>query len=178
MLIFNRYYATEVSQASIDQLFLKDGNPNKFSVQMPTDKVFLLQLANGLEFIHSKQLVHGDIRPENVHMFPCSTGLPAVIKWAGFALFKPLCKREASYSVSELKGSLNWMAPELLKVLLEGMLRPSTAGVNLELADVFSAGCTIFFYLTRGHHAFGTDSAIITNIQNSNALLIESELYF
>jgi len=147
---------------------------------MPTDKVFLLQLANGLEFILSKQLVHGDIRPEDVHIFPCSTGLPAVVKLAGFALFKPLCKREGSYSVSELQGSLNWMPPELLKSLLEGMLRPSTAGVriNLELADVFSAGCTIFFYLTGGHHAFGTETAIVTNITNSNAVLIESEGYF
>ena len=72
------------------------------------------------------------------------------------------------------------MAPELLKVLLEVTLRPlTTAGVriNLELADVFSSGCTIFFNtsLEAIDHAFGTETTILTNIQNSNAVLKEKE---
>ena len=72
------------------------------------------------------------------------------------------------------------MAPELLKVLLEVTLRPlTTAGVriNLELADVFSSGCTIFFNTSLEviDHAFGTETTILTNIQNSNAVLKEKE---
>ena len=65
----------------MDQLFLEDGNPRKFSGQMPTEKVVLLQLANGLNYIHSKNLVHRDIRPENVHIFPPLNGFGlAVVK--------------------------------------------------------------------------------------------------
>ena len=55
----------------------------------------------------------------------------------------------------------------------------TTAGVriNLELADVFSSGCTIFFNtsLEAIDHAFGTETTILTNIQNSNAVLKEKE---
>jgi len=74
----------------MDQLFLEDGNPKKFSGQMPTEIVVLLQLANGLNYIHSKNLVHRYIRPENVHIFPPLNGFgPAVVKSA-FGLLKQL----------------------------------------------------------------------------------------
>ena len=50
----------------MDQLFLEDGHPLKFTGYMPSDKVVLLHLANGLEYIHSQQLLHRNIKPENV----------------------------------------------------------------------------------------------------------------
>ena len=64
----------------MDQLFLKLGDSKKFKGPMPNDKVVIQQLADGLEYIHSKQLVHGDIRPENVHIFVLPMAL--LLRWS------------------------------------------------------------------------------------------------
>lgn len=82
------YFATEVSLGSLDQLFLPSHHPKMLNVKIPTDKSFLLKLANGLDFIHSKNLVHGDIRPENVLVFSSSNSKTVSFKWTGFGLFK------------------------------------------------------------------------------------------
>ena len=165
-----RYYATEVGQASLDQLFLKDEDPRKFEGRMPTERDVVLQLANGLGFIHSKQLCHGDLKPENVHIIPQPNGSPSVVKWAGFALFKPFDHLVRHIS-SEVEGSPLWMAPKLLKRFLA-----ETKSLQLQLADVFSAGCTIFFFLSGGFHPFGLPDQIMDNIKNWQIVYSDSKL--
>ena len=88
-----RYYVTALSLGSMNQLFFQDDDPKKLKVQMPSDRMILLQLANGLNFIHSKQLAHGEIRPENVRVFISSFNSSTVdVKWTGFGLFKSASK--------------------------------------------------------------------------------------
>jgi serine/threonine protein kinase len=41
-----------------------------------------LQLALGLEYLHSQKLIHGDIKPENVVI--CNSGTEITLKWAYF----------------------------------------------------------------------------------------------
>ena len=108
-----RFYATEVNQASMFQLFFRDENLKKFKGFMPSDKVVIQQLASGLEYIYSKQLAHGNIRPENVHIFIPTNSSPAVVKWAGFTLFKQLDKLGGCSLTIIVSGSLIWTAPEL-----------------------------------------------------------------
>jgi serine/threonine-protein kinase/endoribonuclease IRE1 len=154
----------------MDQLFLEDGHPKKFTTQMPSDKNVLVQLAEGLDYIHStKQLIHGDIRPENVLIFNSPRlHQAATVKWAGFGLFKSVNKDGLPFPVSKLKGSMNWMAPELLNLLLSPSTE-STAVVDQVLADIYSAGCTFFFYLSRGRHPYGNHSmSILSNTKLSN----------
>ena len=151
----------------MDQLFLKLGDSKKFKGPMPNDKVVIQQLADGLEYIHSKQLVHGDIRPENVHIFVPTNGSPAaVVKWAGFALFKQLDKL-GGCSLTQVKGSLIWMAPEMIELYLLKITSPSTTPVwkRLQRADVFASGLLMFYYLTDGFHPFGKRDQIVVNVQ-------------
>ena len=144
-----------MDQALLDQLFLKDEDPEKFKGLMPTEKAVMLQLMNGLEFIHSKQLAHGDLKPGNVHIFSRQNGFPAVVKWTGLDLFKSL-DQLGGCTLTEVKGNPIWMAPELLTLFLEGIKSPNSSVVikRLQLADVFSAGCTIYFFLSGGFHPF------------------------
>jgi serine/threonine protein kinase len=162
----------------MDQLFLEDGNPRKFSGQMPTEKVVLLQLANGLNYIHSKNLVHRDIRPENVHIFPPLNGFgPAVVKWTGFGLLKQL-PPGGLYPINKstgVKGSLNWMPPEMLDFLLDKKSSHSTGIFGCKENDVFAAGCLFFAYLTGGIHPFGTGLEIVANIKQMFAANVHSE---
>lgn len=41
-----------------------------------------MQLALGLEYLHSQKLIHGDIKPENVVI--CNSGTEITLKWADF----------------------------------------------------------------------------------------------
>jgi len=150
----------------MDQLFFKLGDSKKFKGPMPTEKVVIQQLADGLEYIHSKQLVHGDIRPENVHIFVTMNGSPAVVKWASFALFKQLDKL-GGCSLTQVKGSLIWMAPEMIELYLLKTTSPSITPVwkRLQRADVFASGLLVFYYLTGGFHPFGKRERIVVNVQ-------------
>lgn len=121
---------------------------------LPADVIVLYQIAQGLNYIHSKRLIHRDIKPENVLI---SIDTPATIKLADFGVSKELGTRD-SCSVSGLKGTKSWMAPEILR---------SSERVSVQ-CDIFSAGCVFFAYLTHGIHPFGNNyfeeqGNIITN---------------
>ena len=155
------------------QLFLNDENTKKFRGLMPTEKMVIQQLANGLEYIHSKQLVHGNIRPENVRIFVPPNGSPAVVKWAGFALFKQLDKLGGCL-LSKVKGSLIWMAPELLGFYINKSKSSPAVWKRLQRADVFAAGLTLFYYLTSGFHPFGQRNQSLSNMRQWIAPYLDS----
>jgi serine/threonine protein kinase len=135
---------------------------------MPSQKVVLLQLANGLEFIHSRQLLHCDIRPGNVLIFTSFNNGPAFVKWSGFGLFKSASPNDQN-RLPEVTGDVLWLAPELLKVILETSSHSATRqGVE---TDIFAAGCTLFFYLTDGVHPFGNGAQqIVANMENAKVV--------
>jgi len=78
----------------------------------------------------------------HVHIFVPTNGSPAVVKWAGFAFFKL-----GGCSRTQVKGSLIWMAPELIELYLLKTTSPSTTPVwkRLQRADVFAAGLLMFY---------------------------------
>ncbi|KIJ47193.1 hypothetical protein M422DRAFT_778154 [Sphaerobolus stellatus SS14] len=74
------------------------------------DKLFmLLQIANGLEYIHQSNIVHGDIRAGNILV--SEDGTPCI---TDFGLSR-LLKKSGLTTSSDVVGSLRWMAPELLQ---------------------------------------------------------------
>lgn len=169
MFCLVRYYALELAHASMDQLFLGEGHRDKFSGRLPSQKVALFELANGLNFIHSHHLVHRDIRPENVHIFLPSNHLgPVIFKWAGFSLFSSSTgTNQLNYlkDCQKLKGYLNWLSPELLQLFSDG-----EGSVNWKANDIFAAGCVIFFYLTGGIHPSGSGPEIVPNIKKMKTI--------
>ena len=147
----------------MDQLL--DNHPKKLRAKMPSEKDLLLKLANSLDFIHSRLLVHGDIRPENVLIFT-SNRKTATVKWTGFGLFKTIDKhgRFKVLNENQAKGNLRWMAPEMLQVVRQySAIAKSPVQILQKESDVFSAGCLFFFYLT-GAHPFGHGENIVDNI--------------
>lgn len=150
------------------QLFSKtDSSKHHLRNQLPPDVIVLLQLARGLEHIHSKQLAHRDIHPDNVLIY-CPDGQSlATMKWSDFGLAKKT--NDAGYFTmgSGPKGNMYWRAPEL------GQGSPELGSSR---TDVFSAGCVCFYFLTRGVHPFGLVDDIIANIRDSKQVNRDREL--
>ena len=121
----------------------------------------------GLNYIHLKQLVHRDIKPGNI-LIVSSSG-PVAVKWCDFGFSKPANER-GSFSLSQLKGTLNWMAPELLQLLNDQVDLSECRGTIQ--SDVFSAGCVFFYFASKGVHPYGTTSGFETplNIEIQNLI--------
>ncbi|CAB1101595.1 unnamed protein product [Ectocarpus sp. CCAP 1310/34] len=86
----------------------------------------------GLAYLHSNNITHRDIKGANVLL-----SKKGAVKLADFGTSKPM---DQDSVVSGLKGTPNWMAPEVIKnqLLPGGWLQ----------ADVWSVGCTVVEMLT------------------------------
>ena len=152
-------------------VFLPDSDKRKFNGPIPQHCKALFQLADGLHYIHKKEFVHRDIKPENILI---SASQPVRMIWSDFGMSKPVTK-SGSFSLSAIKGTFNWMAPELLE--LDGKeLRSGDDQIRGSIkSDTFSAGCIFFYLVKEGQHPFGERSQCIANIKNGNPVNLMSK---
>ncbi len=144
---------------------------------MPSQKEVLLQLAEGLKYIHTNGLIHRDLKPENVLIWVDSTGERVLMKWADFGLSKPVNER-GSHSISGVsRGTDNWYAPEILKIMAEQEEHenksPRQRGTIK--SDVFTEGLIFAYYLLGGVHPFGSRYERVPNIIADNPVNVSSK---
>jgi serine/threonine protein kinase len=130
-------------------------------------------LALGLEYIHSKKIIHRDIKPENVLISVDSAGL-VTIKWADFGLSRSVNER-GTCTLSGIKGTLNWFAPELLKKIES---EKEELGRGTVKSDVFALALVFGFLLLGGQHLYGTTVQIPNNILKKEQVNMESKFHF
>ena len=166
----------ELCSASLDQCFLVERDPKKYKGPLPPDAEVLLQLAKGLEYIHSKSLVHRDIKPENIMI--SAEKEPVLIKWSDFGLCKPVNQR-GTFSISGIKGTQYWMAPEILG-LEEQQSSSSRRNGDSEKprgtvrSDTYALGLVFFTFLTNGLHLFGSKNLIPSNVMRGKPTNLSS----
>src|SRR5262249_48165923 len=104
------------------------------------------QLAQGLEYLHNRQVRHCDLKPSNI-----------LLRWDGrpvildFNLAEHTCLDSSRFG-----GTLPYMAPELIQAtLVKANERPHVDGK----ADVYSLGVICYELLT-GIYPFGESSRI------------------
>jgi serine/threonine-protein kinase/endoribonuclease IRE1 len=142
----------------LEKLFLKEDDPKKYSGPMPPETEVLLQLAKGLEYIHQMGLVHRDIKPQNVLISLNSTTQIVVMKWADFGFSKRVNER-GSFSMSGVRGTYDYFAPEILKLLDEDSSTENEAqNRGTVKSDVFAEGLVFGYFISRGIHPFGSSS--------------------
>ena len=132
-------------------------------------------MASGLHYIHQEQFIHRDIKPENILIsFPSRSDSSVQLKISDFGFCKPVSVR-GTMSLSGIRGTFRWLAPELLPLLgQEGL---SERG-NIS-SDVFSLGCVFGFFLTRGVHPFGREVFLVmARISEGNSDLSSNFPFF
>ena len=136
--------------------------------ELPPDEIVLYEIACGVAYIHSMKLVHRDIKPDNILI---SLTDPVMMKVSDFGLSKSVNSR-GSYSVSGIKGTHNWMAPELLELADSEEENARRGSVQ---SDIFSTGCVFFYFLTRGKHLFGKGMRIAANILENKRVNLKGD---
>lgn len=150
-----RYYAIELCAASLDKLFSRDESAKKYQGPMPSQIDVLLQLATGLEYIHKEKIIHRDIKPQNILIWVNPEHEEVLLKWADFGLSKQL-KETESYTMSSIRGTEGWSAPEILKILDDEETSLSEAKQRGTVkSDVFNQGLVFGYYLLKRRHLFG-----------------------
>lgn len=110
------------------------------------------QLADALEYSHRRGILHRDIKPGNVLLFPVADAtheeFPFTAKIGDFGLAKLLEAPSMDSVTSQLIGTPRFMAPELLG---NGIRETSV------VADVYALGAVLYAMLT-GQAPFGSAS--------------------
>ncbi len=160
-----RYLVLELCAGTLTD-YCDSNKTNKYKgPQLPPDVLVIFQIWMGLVYIHSLNLVHRDIKPDNILI---SITSPVQMKLSDFGY----CKRvspQGTYTQSGLKGTSNWMAPELLENLDVSADKLPRGTIE---SDTFAAGCVFFYFLTRGKHPFGKPSLVPANILKNEPVLL------
>ncbi|KAJ7029798.1 kinase-like domain-containing protein, partial [Mycena alexandri] len=95
------------------------------------------EIAKGLQYLHSQDIVHGDLRAANILMDDTSH-----VRLADFGLTRFSHTENAS---TNRGGSTRWMAPELL--------HPPSCGLDIfertPASDIYSFGCVVLELYTK-----------------------------
>lgn len=147
----NTKFIISMEHISGEELFEHLVSKGSFSEREASN--FLCQCAEGLQYIHGKKMIHGDLKPENLMM--CSNGNVKIVDFGSCASF---------FSTPLIFGTIAYLSPEVLRTFgVPQIPRPSV--------DFWAFGVIMFIMLT-GRHPFdatnvASDDVIRQNIINT-----------
>ena len=116
-----------------------------FRGALPSAEVisYMLQLTSALYYAHQHNILHRDVKPQNIYVMADGT-----IKLGDFGIAQVDGSADSLTKTSEIVGSVHYLAPEIS--------RGSQASVQ---SDIYSAGIT-FFELVTSHVPFDKDTPV------------------
>jgi serine/threonine protein kinase len=130
---------------------------------MPGDLDAFSQMAQGLLYMHSKNLFHGALKPANVSVTLRSSIIPQIILKVSQDSLMTWSKGFVPHNMIGIDSYIYW-PPEWLEILeYEEYQVPVPAAA----ADIFALGCLFYGYITKGGHPFGKGVFTLSNILNS-----------
>ena len=141
-LILLREYSKEGNLVN----YIEDKKKIKSEITDEEASQIIRQLLEGLQYLHSLNIIHGSIKPENIflehHLSPDSVKLS---DYRNASLF-------SNKLVEEEPSRIRFLPPEALKEEEIEMKRQSS--------DIWSCGMVMYYLLSQGKHAIfdGTES--------------------
>ena len=165
----------ELCIATLADYFTKE---KKGLPDLPENKVhFLYQLVVGLHYIHNCNLVHRDLKPDNILVFLQGKSY-LCLKISDFGLCKKTDERGYfSQNKNTVKvGDSIALAPERIKAKEDARKMKELDGKKLKdagtrFSDIFELAIVLYYIFTGGQHPFqneGKEKKIIRNIMNDN----------
>ncbi|CAJ0959673.1 unnamed protein product, partial [Mesorhabditis belari] len=151
------YLALELCIASLNDYVEQKAVRQQIDVPV---KELLRQASDGLAHLHSINIVHRDMKPQNVLLSVANSKGQVRAVISDFGLCKRVRPGRNSLSQrSGMAGTDGWIAPEAL-------FEKSTSYP----VDVFSLGCIFYYVLSGGSHPFGDAFQRQMNIMNGKAI--------
>lgn len=163
------YIALELCPGTLEDMVRAT---HQFSVMYdPLDAV--RQVTLGLQHLHNLQIVHRDIKPQNIlvalpsgksrNQKPAFETLGVRYLISDFGLCRKLEGEQSSFLPTfddSVAGTAGWAAPEISNKNARESSRLTRA------VDIFSMGCLYYYVLSGGKHPFGDAHMRQVNIQN------------
>ena len=130
---------------------LKDVLDFRGSLPLAESIDYMIQLTEALYFAHKHNIVHRDVKPENIFVMSDGT-----IKLGDFGIAQAEGLENHLTKTSEIIGSVYYMAPEIAK-----------GGQATNKSDIYSAGVTFFEMLTN-HPPYEKDNAVNIAVAHVN----------
>ena len=120
------------------------------------------EILSGIEFLHSRNILHRDLKPLNVLV-----DLERHMRLADFGISRVLNEEETTVRTGA-KGTRDWMPAEVIEVIGK-----EEVGRFKKKSDVQVAGMIAFFILTKGEHPFGPALERMLNISKGNPVNLD-----
>ncbi|KAJ3197366.1 hypothetical protein HK101_004242 [Irineochytrium annulatum] len=141
--------------------FMENGHALQYLDRHPGDVPrmvkLLYEVSQGMQYLHSRNVIHGDLKAINVLVDEHGT---AYVSDFGFASLKKITSTRQTMSQGQISGTLRWMAPERLSG------RPATPAI-----DVYAFAMTCYEVLTEGDIPLShvPDALIYQSVVNNNS---------
>jgi len=122
---------------------MKDMLDFRGSIPLAEAVSYMLQLTSALFYAHQHNIIHRDIKPQNIYVMPDGT-----IKLGDFGIAQAEGVDDELTKTSEIVGSVHYLAPEIAQ--------GKPASIQ---SDIYSIGVT-FYELLTGHVPFEKDTPI------------------
>ncbi len=152
--MINRNFHGQEEELQIGVMeFVQEGQLKTFMSNNPLTmdqlKKLLIDILEGLKYLHSEGIIHRDIKPQNI-LLGRDKQNRLVAKIADFGISKNADSNQASASI--LLGTIEYMAPE--------QFNPERYGINKKIGynvDIWAFGVSAYYLLT-GNLLFGSRS--------------------
>jgi len=135
-------YMIEGSYPSLVSEWMEKGSLRSRMMELSTTELYFMSLgiASGLAYLHSRNVIHADLKSDNVLV--SSTGTPLL---TDFGISKLQSSSTTGYNTETIRGSTRWLACEFFEISDNDDEPPPT---HNEKTDVWSFGMTILELLS------------------------------
>ncbi|KZS17772.1 Ankyrin repeat and protein kinase domain-containing protein 1 [Daphnia magna] len=144
-----KYIVMELCEGSLKDYV--EGKLERIPIDSLDDKILISQVALGVAYIHSKDIIHKDLKLANILLWCQSSNSRLVLaKIADFGFAKKLKLGHSEFSDTTHPGTENYRAPEVLNA--QGSAYPASFA-----SDVYAFGIIIVRIAKKGAHAYSSE---------------------